>query len=123
MGARIEEVDGRRGSDNRPEGPPLLRSPHPEPSKPTRSWLGSHRSPMRDKAPTSENLPASGGVPKTSSGSANRPSYQAEACEGKKTAATMNRQTKVEKELLEPQSQNSPSDVRESPRTKIPSEA
>ena len=78
---------------------------------------------MRDKAPTSENPPASGGVWKTSSGSANRPSYQTEACEGKKTAATKNGQTKAEKELSEPQSQNSPNDVRESPRTKPLGEA
>ena len=78
---------------------------------------------MRDKAPTSENPPASGGVRKISSGSANCPSYQTEACEEKKTAATKNGETKAEKELLEPQSQNSPSDVRESPRTKPLSEA
>ena len=73
---------------------------------------------MRDKAPTSENPPASGGVRTTSSESENRPSYQTEACKGKKTAATKNGQTKAEKELLEPKSQNSPSDVCESPRTK-----
>ena len=95
VGARTEEVDGQKGSGNRPEEPPPPRRPHPEPSKPTRSWLGSRRSPIRDKAPTSENPPASGGVRKTSSESANRPSYQAEACEGEKIAATKNEQTKV----------------------------
>ena len=78
---------------------------------------------MRNKAPTSENSPASGGVRKTSSGSVNRPSYQTEACEGKKIAATKNGETKAEKKLLEPQSQNSPSDARESPRTKPLSKA
>ena len=59
---------------------------------------------MRDKAPTSENPPASGGVRKTSSGSANHPSYQTEACEGEKIAATKNGPMKAEKDLLEPQS-------------------
>ena len=80
--ARIEEVDGRRGSDNRPAEPPLPKRPPPEPSKPTRSWLGSRRPPMRDKAPTSENPPVSGGVRRTSSGSANHPSYQTAVWEG-----------------------------------------
>ena len=86
VGARKEEVDGRKGSDNRPVEPPLPRRPPPEPSKPTRSWLGSRLPPMRDKAPTSENPPVSGGVRKTSSGNANRPSYQTGAWEGKKIA-------------------------------------
>ena len=86
--ARIEEVDGRRGSDSQPAEPPLPKRPPPEPSKPTRSWLGNRRPPERDKAPTSENPPASGGFRKTSSGSANHASCQTAVWKGKRIAAT-----------------------------------
>ena len=55
--ARIEEVDGQRGSDSQPAEPPLSKRPPPEPSQPTRRWLGSRRLPKRDKALTSEKPP------------------------------------------------------------------
>ena len=61
--ARIEEVDGRRGSDSQSAEPPLSKRPPPEPSQPTRRWLGSHRPPKRDKALTSEKPPRFRGVP------------------------------------------------------------
>ena len=74
--ARIEEVDGRRGSDSQPAVPLLPKRPPPEPSKPTRSWLGSRRPPWGDKTPTSENPLVSGGFRKTSYGSVHHPSHQ-----------------------------------------------
>ena len=55
--SRIEEVDGRRGSDSQPAEPPLSkRPPQSPPSQP-----GSGRPPKRNKALTSYNLPVVGG--------------------------------------------------------------
>ena len=102
--ARIEEVDGRRGSDNQPAVPPLPKSPLPEPSKPTNCWLGSRQPPVRDEAPTSENPLASEGFRKTSCGSEHHLSFQTAVWKGKMRAETTKAQSTAYQNLCGPMS-------------------
>ena len=84
--ARIEEVDGRRGSESQPAESPLSkRSPQSPPSQPGVDQAVANR--QRGTRLYFLQPPRCGGLRRTSSGGANRPSCQTTVWKGKKIAA------------------------------------